>query len=232
MSFWPLLIAIAVPAYLLGSVNGSIIASKFFYRKDIREYGSGNPGLTNFYRVFGKSGALLVILIDVVKTLAPVLFAGWLFRIYTDALPRIIYADTYTMFVSDDTLGIHMFGLLIAGFFVIMGHCFPLYYKFKGGKGVMALGTILIIVDWRLALIVWGVFIIITLSTRYVSLASILGAASFPLAQAIVIGTGWWTMLAVSSLCAILIIARHHPNIGRLIRGEEAKINLSRKKVE
>jgi len=76
----------AVPAYLLGSVNGAITASKVFYRKDIREYGSGNPGLTNFYRTFGKSGFLLVVLIDVIKTIAPVMFGGWLFATYTDML--------------------------------------------------------------------------------------------------------------------------------------------------
>ncbi|MCL2408516.1 MAG: glycerol-3-phosphate 1-O-acyltransferase PlsY [Oscillospiraceae bacterium] len=212
MNFHLLLIAIAIPAYLLGSVNGSIIASMCFYRKDIREYGSGNPGLTNFYRVFGKGGALLVILIDAAKTILPVLLSGWLLGRFVD--PDMV-----------------MFGRLFAGMFVLLGTCYPVFYKFKGGRGVLVEGTILIIVDWRLALIAWGVFIIITLVTRYVSLASILGAASFPVAQAI-IGIGGWRELIAASLCAILIIARHHPNIGRLVKGEESKINFSRKKEE
>ncbi|MCL2401898.1 MAG: glycerol-3-phosphate 1-O-acyltransferase PlsY [Oscillospiraceae bacterium] len=212
MSFWLLLIAIAVPAYLLGSVNGSIIASKFFYRKDIREYGSGNPGLTNFHRVFGKSGALLVILIDAAKTVVPVLLGGWLFGRCLD----------YDMV---------MFGRLAAGLFVLMGTCYPVFYGFKGGRGVLVEGTILIIVDWRLALIAWGLFIIITLLTRYVSLASILAAMSFPIAQAI-LGIGGWKELIAAALCAILIIARHHPNIRRLIKGEESKLNFQRKKSE
>jgi len=212
MNFWLLLTAVAIPAYLLGSVNGSIIASMCFYRKDIREYGSGNPGLTNFYRVFGKGGALLVILIDAAKTVLPVLLSGWLFG----------------RFLGDDMV---MFGRLIAGMFVLTGTCYPIFYKFKGGRGVLVEGTILIIVDWRIALIAWGVFIIITLVTRYVSLASILGAVSFPVGQAL-IGIGGWRELAAASLCAILIIARHHPNIKRLIKGEESKLNFRRKKVE
>jgi glycerol-3-phosphate acyltransferase PlsY len=206
MNFALLLIAAAVPAYLLGSVNGSIIASKLFYRKDIREYGSKNPGLTNFYRVFGKGGALLVIAIDIVKTLIPVLFGGWLFSHFYD--PDMI-----------------MFGRLAAGFFVLTGTCYPVFYGFRGGRGVLVEGTILIIADWRLALVAWGMFIIITAVTRYVSLGSILGAMAFPIAMA-VIGIGGWKELATAAVCAVLIIARHSPNIKRLIKGEESKLNI------
>ena len=76
MSFYLLMLVAAIPAYALGSVNGAIITSKYLYRKDIRKFGSGNPGLTNFYRVFGKAGALLVVAIDVFKTISPVIFGG------------------------------------------------------------------------------------------------------------------------------------------------------------
>jgi len=208
MRFLLLLIISAVPAYLLGSVNGAIIASKYFYRKDIRDYGSGNPGLTNFYRVFGKGGVLLVVLIDVVKTLAPVLIAGWLFGRYFDMT---------------------LFGREAAGFFVMMGHCFPVFYRFKGGKGVMAAGTILIVVDWRIALITWGAFIIITAVTRYVSLGSVIGAAAFPVSQ-LLLGLGGTRELIAASLCAALLIARHQANIRRLVRGEESRLSFRRKR--
>ena len=210
MRFLLLLIASAVPAYLLGSLNGAIIASKTFYRKDVREFGSKNPGLTNFYRVFGKGGALLVIAIDVVKTAGPVLFGGWLFGRY----------------MGPDML---MFGRLVAGFCVMMGHCFPLFYGFKGGKGVMAVGVILIVIDWRIALIAWGVFVIITVLTRYVSLGSIIGATAFPVALGL-LELGRTKEVIVASMCAALLVARHNANIRRLIKGEESKFSFRRSK--
>ena len=208
-----LLIIAAVPAYVLGSVNGAIIASKYLYRKDIRKYGSGNPGLTNFYRVFGKAGVVLVVFIDVVKTVAPVLLGGFLIKHYFD-------------------MDMKLFGQEIAGFFVLLGHCYPVFYGFQGGKGIMAAGTILIVVDWRLALICWGVFIVITAATRYVSLGAIIGVAAFPTFQIILSFQG--AVCAgtkehiVAIACAVLPIARHHANIARLIQGKESKLSLKK----
>lgn len=199
------LVICAVPAYVLGSVNGAIIASISIYRKDIREYGSGNPGLTNFYRVFGKGGAILVVLIDAAKSLAPVLLGGYLFGRYFD---------------------MQLFGREITGLFVLIGHCFPVFYKFHGGKGIMAAGTILIVVDWRLAIISWGLFIVITAATKLVSLASIIGVAAFPVFQ-IVFRLGGAREYIVAIVCAALVIARHHANVGRLLRGEEQKMDFS-----
>ena len=200
-------IASALPAYFLGGLNGAIIASMTFYRKDIRKFGSGNPGLTNFYRVFGKGGVLLVIVIDVIKTMAPVLFGGWIFRRHFDMM---------------------LFGQAVSGFFVILGHCFPVYYKLKGGKGIMAAGVVLIVLDWRVAIISWGTFIIILALTRYVSLASIIGTAMFPPALLLLDLGGVYGFIAVT-MCAALIIARHQPNIRRLIQGKESKFSFRRK---
>ena len=200
------LLATAVPAYVLGGINGAIIASRVIYRKDIRKFGSGNPGLNNFYRVFGKSGALLVIAIDVFKTIAPVLFGGWVFKRYGN---------------------MQFFGQATAGFFVLLGHCYPVFYEFKGGKGIMAAGAILIILDWRIAIISWGTFILITILTRYVSLGSIIGTALFPPAMLVFGIGGFWEFVALA-MCAVLIIARHQANIKRLIKGEESKFNFRR----
>jgi len=208
MRFFLTILVSAIPAYMLGSVNGAIITSHMLYRKDIRKFGSGNPGLNNFYRVFGKGGALLVIAIDVFKTVAPVLFGGWLFGRYFDMT---------------------FFGRAMSGFFVMLGHCFPAYYRFKGGKGVMAAGAILIVLDWRMALISWGTFIIVTALTRYVSLGAIVGGALFPVSTLLLgLGGGW--ELAAMTMCALLLIARHEANIRRLIHGEESKFSFRRRK--
>ena len=217
-----LMLITAVPAYILGSLNGAIIASKGFYRKDIRNFGSGNPGLTNFYRTFGKSGLLLVLLIDVIKTVAPVIFGGLIFAHFTDMVLTEV-GPLYRFF------NITYFGQSLAGFFVMLGHCFPLFYKFKGGKGVMAIGAIVIVIDWRLALIAWGVFILVTLVTRYVSLGAMLGSIAFPVSMRL-LHVGGLAEFNIIILCVLLVIIRHIPNIKRLVKGEESKLNLKRSK--
>jgi glycerol-3-phosphate acyltransferase PlsY len=201
-----LLIIAAIPAYVVGSVNGAIITSISLYRKDIRKFGSGNPGLTNFYRVFGKGGSLLVIIIDVLKTVVPVFFGGWLIGRFA---------------------GLTFFGRAAAGLFVMLGHCFPVFYRFSGGKGVMALGTLLFIVDWRVALVSWGVFVITVIITRYVSLGAIIGSAMYPVSL-VIFGLGGAKGITVAALCALLVIFRHSENIRRLVAGKESKFRFSR----
>jgi len=217
MKYFVLLLISAIPAYLLGSANGAIITSKYLYRKDIRNYGSGNPGLTNFYRVFGKGGSLLVIAIDAFKTIAPVIFGGWLFGRYTNL-------ELSDIWLFGKLFGVALLGQTVSGFFVMLGHCFPLFYSFRGGKGVMALGAIVIVLDWRLALISWGTFIILTLFTRFVSLGAIIGSTAFPIAQLLLQRGGFWEVFA-SFMCVALLVARHGPNIKRLINGEEHRFS-------
>jgi len=218
--FLLLMLITALPAYILGSINGAIIVSKAFFRKDIRDFGSGNPGLTNFYRVFGKGGVLLVLLIDVLKTIAPVVFGGWLFAHFTE------------MYISEvgpliRFFNATFFGQALAGFFVMLGHCFPVFYKFKGGKGVMAIGAVVIVIDWRLALIAWGVFFIVTAVTRYVSLGAMLGCIAFPVFMP-VLNVGGIAELNIIILCVLLVLVRHAANIKRLIKGEESKLVIKR----
>jgi len=235
MSFFLLILITAIPAYVLGSVNGAIIASKLLYRKDIRGYGSGNPGLTNFYRTFGKGGALLVVLIDVFKTIAPVIFGGWLFSNFPDmVLPAVnpfdaTFSEQAAFWPFDVYFQENLLGQAVAGLFVVLGHCFPVFYKFAGGKGIMAIGAIVIVLDWRLALIAWGVFILITALTRYVSLASMIGCTALAVSMRI-LGIGGIPEFVVIVLIAILVHIRHAANIKRLIKGEESKLSLSRKK--
>ena len=222
MRFFFLLLATAIPAYVVGSVNGAIITSKYFYRKDIRKFGSGNPGLTNFYRTFGIRGVLLVVAIDAFKTIAPVIFGGWLFAHFSDMPPS-------EGWLFKQLFEVALFGKAISGLFVLLGHCYPIYYAFQGGKGVMATGVILIVFDWRLALISWGMFIILTALTRFVSLGAVIGVAAFPAALLMLNIGGYWEFVA-TLLCAVLVVARHQTNIKRLVKGEESRFSFRRKK--
>ena len=201
------ILASILPAYLLGGLNGAIITSKLFYREDIREFGSGNPGLTNFYRVYGGAGSLLVIAIDVMKTVTTVLLAGWLLGRFFE---------------------LKVLGRALAGLFAVVGHCFPLYHRFRGGKGIMAAGTAVLVLDWRVALITWGTFILILILFKYVSLASIVGSVAYPLAV-LLLHVGGAYEFVVAALCTLLLIVRHKGNIQRLLRGEESKLRLRRK---
>jgi glycerol-3-phosphate acyltransferase PlsY len=194
----------AAVSYFLGAINGAIIMSKYVYKKDIREYGSGNAGLTNAYRVFGKKRVALVLFIDIAKAAISV-FIGWLL------------------------LGIFdypMIGKLFAGFFVILGHVFPIYYRFKGGKGVLCCGILVLMLDWKIGLICWAVFILVAALTRYVSLGSILGAGVFPLS--IGIFGGWYLEVLLALLCASLLIIKHYDNIIRLIQRRETRFNFKK----
>ena len=200
------LFLVAVVAYLLGGVNGAIISSKYIFKKDIRNYGSGNAGLTNFYRIFGVKGAALVLLIDIGKTVIGVLFGWLMLRIY----------------------GFSMVGKLFAGFFLMLGHVFPVYYGFKGGKGVLCCGIIVLTVDPVIGLICWIVFAIVALLTRYVSLGSIAAAVAFPICIAAF--GGWWLQVLLSLFCSVLLVIMHRHNIIRLILGKEPKFSFEDKK--
>lgn len=207
-------ILIAAMSYVLGGVNGSIVTAHLFYHKDIREYGSKNPGLTNFYRTFGKNAIILVILTDILKAVIPVILAGY------------IVQGVGTWGSEGERV---VFGRIFAGFFAILGHCFPLFYKFKGGKGVLTGGTVIILVDWRVAVIVWGIFLIAAITTRYVSLGSVLAGIGYPIG---VFAAGYRDLriIILALLSGGLVVLRHRDNIMRLIRGEERKFSFSRDK--
>lgn len=201
----------AVIAYLLGCFNGSVLISKTLLKDDVRQHGSGNAGLTNFYRVAGNSKETLwVILIDVIKMVAAVLIAVAL-------IGNIGHG-------SSDT------AKCWAGLFCLLGHNYPCYFHFKGGKGILSGGVLTIMVDWRVALVAWLGFIILVLLTKYVSLGSLWAAASYPVSCIFVFHDIVIFILAL--LSGALIIWGHRGNIKRLIQGKENKFTFQRHKRE
>ena len=196
------LILTAIIAYALGSVNGAIIAGRFVFRKDVRKYGSGNAGLTNYYRNFGTPGIVLLVLIDVLKAVAAVLIGGALLSKF-DA---------------------REVGMLFAGFCTILGHMVPAYYGFRGGKGVLSGVTMAFLVDWRVGLCCFLTFMILLLFTRYVSLGSVVASALFPV-YLWVFGHDKLSIV-LGLLCALLIVIKHAENIVRLVGGTERRLNL------
>ncbi|MDR0819421.1 MAG: glycerol-3-phosphate acyltransferase [Oscillospiraceae bacterium] len=204
----------AIVAYSLGGVNGAIIASKYIFGNDIRENGSGNAGLTNAYRVFGIKGAVVTLAIDTAKA-AIAIGLGWLW----------VGGEAAALIGSP---GGQMVGKLFAGFFAMVGHAFPVWYGYKGGKGVLVCGVMALMINPWVGLCSWGVFILMVLATRYVSLGSIVaGAIAFPLFTAIFIQQPIATGLAIAS--GILIIVMHAANINRLIHGKETKFGAREK---
>lgn len=199
-----LLILTAVIAYLMGGINGAIVTSKYFFHKDIRNYGSGNAGLTNYYRTFGPVGVAMVIGIDVLKSVIAILIGGWLMK----------------------TQGAETVGRLFAGFCLILGHSYPVYYGFRGGKGVLCGGVMALLADWRVGLLCWAVFAIVVIFTRYVSLGSILSSMSCFLWMLAFDHTSLEVILAL--LCGLLITVKHAENILRLIGGTERKLSIQK----
>lgn len=202
--------AIAFIAYLCGCFNGAVIVSKYILRDDIRKHGSGNAGLTNFYRTFGGPLTLVVIMTDVLKAVAAILVAlGIAGYLVGDTAILLTYAKYW------------------AALFCLLGHMFPVVFGFRGGKGILSGGTIAIMLDWRLALVVWGGFLLLTLLSRWVSLGSVWAGASFPFATWFVYHDVF--LLAVSVLLGGLILWKHRGNIKRLVKGEESRLSFHKK---
>lgn len=190
-------------SYLLGCFNGSVMTSHFIIRDDVRQHGSGNAGLTNFYRTYGARYALCVIICDMGKTVLACLIGGYLMH----------------WVVGDWTLG-----LLIAGIGCKLGHMFPVFFGLRGGKGILSGGALVLLLDWRVALIAWGLFVSLWLLTRYVSLGSVAATASMPVSVFFLLGHNWlYTVL--SAAIAALVIWCHRGNIQRLLSGTEKKFH-------
>ncbi|MCI8422873.1 MAG: glycerol-3-phosphate acyltransferase [Lawsonibacter sp.] len=201
---------IAVIAYFCGCFNGAVIVSKYILRDDVRSHGSGNAGLTNFYRTFGGFLTFVVILCDVLKAVVAILAGVFLTRaLLVNNAPMIILAKYW------------------AAVFCLLGHMFPCMFHFKGGKGILSGGTIAILMDWRIALVVWGGFLILFLLTRYVSLGSIWAGASFPFASLYVYRD--LAIFVLALICGGLVLWGHRSNMKRLLTGTENRFSFRRK---
>lgn len=199
-------IGIIIVAYLLGCINGSILISKYLFKDDIRTHGSGNAGLTNFYRTFGTKGVVGVLACDILKAVVAVLLGAFLLGHFLE-LPMI--------------------GKLLATTFVLLGHMYPVTFHFRGGKGVLSGISALLLIDWRIALIALGVFFIIVLATRYVSLGSICAAMTFMVCMWLFYHNILFEVMGMIPAC--LLIFAHRSNISRLLHGTENKFSLHKK---
>jgi glycerol-3-phosphate acyltransferase PlsY len=199
--------------YVLGCSNGAILVSKYILRDDIRNHGSGNAGLTNFNRVFGGKLTLLVIAADVLKAV---------FSILLGLLGARLLTKTGVDFVTA------VRAKYISGLFCELGHMFPFTFGFRGGKGIMSGGIIAIMISWKVAVVVWGSFLLLTILTKYVSVGSISTGILFPIMA--------WVLyrdpvsLIFALLVGGLIVFQHRGNIQRLLNGNENKFSLHKSK--
>ena len=193
---------IALSSYLLGSINSAIIISKVFYGYDIRDYGSGNAGMTNMFRSFGKRAGLGTLGGDVLKALISVVLGFVL-------------------------LGIP--GQYIAGFFCMIGHMFPVYFKFKGGKGVIVSAITILLIDPLVFLILVLIFGLMFAATQIISASSITAAFFFPLVvYAFNYNNPSIVYFLFSFLMAAFVIAMHRENIQRLLNKTEKKFTIKK----
>lgn len=218
-------LATAVVAYLFGSISSAIIFTKLFSNKDIREMGSGNAGFTNVLRSVGAVPAVLTLLLDFFKGV----IAGFVGRFVFSLLD--VSAE-----LSPELI---IYGGFIGGVFAIIGHMYPIYFNFKGGKGIVTAAALMAVTDWRVFLLIVATFLILFFSTKIISLASITCAALYGVYTFVIsfffeYKTGEFPLRFVilttllSFLLGAFVIVKHKENIKRLLKGEEKKITVKK----
>lgn len=223
MSGWYIVLISFIAAYLLGSINTAVIVTGIATKgkKDIREMGSGNAGFTNVLRSVGKVPAILTIVFDFLKSVIAVLIGGILFS--------IVFTG------SKDIDGIVVIGKYLCGFFCILGHSFPIYFHFKGGKGIVSAAGMMLVADWRVFVIILTTFLIVFIFSKIISLASITCACLFPVYTFILtffidyMNFNYTVSYVVLCTLAaffigLFVVIKHSSNIKRLLAGEEKKI--------
>ena len=205
-----LYILVAIIAYAIGSVNFSIIFSKKFAGFDVREKGSGNAGTTNMLRSVGKGAAALTLICDILKGVGAVLVAFIIGKVSKHISPEIL--------------------IQIAGFFAVVGHTFPVYFGFKGGKGVATALGILLLTNWQIGLICLVFAILVMALTRMVSLGSIMAAVLFPVLTMFItenyLVNGKYVVFGIAM--AVLVIFNHRSNLKRIYKGEENRLSFKK----
>ena len=201
-----LYILAAVCGYVIAGMNPAITLSKAIYKKDIRECGSGNPGFTNFKRTFGNKWAWWVLVLDLSKAAVVVGLFAWLL-----SLQDVDYqlAAAYT------------------GMFCMLGHAYPFWFKFKGGKGFLVCLSVIYVIDWRVGLIATGIMVVLLLTTKYMSLSTTVAMLLCPILL-IPFGASIPATL-MTAACTVFMSVRHRENFKRLIQGRESKFSLKGK---
>lgn len=205
-----LIIAIGIGSYLIGSINCSILISRIRMNGDVRESGSGNAGATNMLRTYGPAAGLITMLGDFLKTLIPLIITKIIFY------GEVEYWQAMVAY---------------SGFCCSMGHAFPIYFGFRGGKAVTVVAMVLFVVDWRCFAVGLSVFILIVALTRYVSLASILAGLSGPVTMFFISKRHFanrWVVVGCLLALAIMVMVLHRENIKRLLKGEEHKFSFKK----
>ena len=215
------LFGVLLAAYLLGSINSAILISKLIYKEDVRTKGSGNAGMTNMLRTYGKNAALLTLAGDLLKTVIALIIA---------AIP---FGFNYTAGIA---IGGPMGECYLAGLFAVLGHIFPLYYKFRGGKGVLVTSTMALVLTPIPFLLLFLLFVVVVWISKYVSLGSVIVATLYPVLingyfSVRFDGLGMPVLAAISTITlAILIVWCHRANLQRISERKEHKISFGKKK--
>lgn len=203
---------LAILAYLLGSIPSAVWVGQAFYGIDIRDYGSGNAGATNTFRVLGKRAGVGVLIMDVIK--------GFTAACLVNYLPDVHPILHKTQFINLQ---------LLFGLSAVVGHLFPVFANFKGGKGIATLFGMLIAIHYISALACLGIFVFILFATRFVSLSSISAAIMFPIMLIWIFKRHEPLFIAFGVCAALLVILTHRKNINRLLTGNENKARLLRR---
>lgn len=192
-------------AYLIGSIPTSVWVSKYFFDFDIRDYGSGNAGATNTYRILGPKWGTLVMIGDMLKAIIAVKLAFF--------LPE---AHTYEIYLTNLQLGL--------GLAAVLGHIFPIWADFRGGKGVASLFGMVLGIQPNVALCCVGVFVLVLFLTRWVSLSSILASVAFPVFILVIFNEPEKLYRIFAIAVALMVLLTHQKNIGRILKGNENKV--------
>lgn len=199
-------------AYMLGSIPTAVWVSQKFFGIDIREHGSGNAGATNTFRILGKNAGIAVMLIDMLKGFVAVKLA-------------------YLSFYSHNDTGSAFTNLQVAlGLLAVIGHIFPLFAGFKGGKGIATLFGMILGIQWVVALCLVGVFLLMLILTKYVSLSSITASIAFPVLLLFIFKGQEPSYMLFAVATALLVVLTHHKNIQRLLTGNENKVKLKKRR--
>lgn len=202
-------VLIVISAYLLGAIPSAVWLGKWMYGKDVRDHGSKNAGATNTFRVLGKKAGIPVLLFDI--------FKGWL------ATTGLSYISFYASGTE------HYVNLQIAcGVSAVIGHIFPVFASFKGGKGVATSLGVVFSLHWQAALVCLAIFLIVFLVSKFVSLGAITAAFAFPFVVIMVFKTPFESLIYFSMIFAIIVIMTHQKNIQRLANREENKMKLKK----